>query len=403
MASFRKRGKTWYFKFVDGDGRPVERRGCSDRRATGDLARSAEAEAARIREGVLDPREIGYRQHEARPLKIHLESWHAALLAKGTTMKHADLYRSRARRVLDLVKMARLSDLQPSRIQAALALLRDSGLSLETCNHYRAALRAFVRWCRADGRLRDDPMLGVTGFNAEEDIRHERRVLSDEELARLVIAAENGPEVYHMTGPMRALAYRLALGTGFRANEIRSLTPESFNLDRDPPHVDLTPSVAKNRRGVEQPISRALAEDLRPWIASVLRGQSVLPLHHETAKAIRRDLEAAGIPYETQEGVADFHSLRGAYISALIRSGASVKTVQTLARHSNPTLTLKRYARAYVHDVVVAVESLPQLDPRTIPASRPMATGTDGQPISDRFATHLPLGGDGKGRELKAT
>ena len=128
----------------------------------------------------------------------------------------------------------------------------------------------------------------------------------------------------------------------------------------------------------------------------------MFPLHHETAKAIRVDLERAGIPYSTDEGVADFHSLRGYYISALVRSGASIKTVQTLARHSNPALTLARYARADVHDILGAVESLPEPTPRgpTQEAAKLARTGTDGQQISKRFAHYLPTAGDGTGRTL---
>ena len=51
MASLRKKGKLWYFRFTDADGVKRERRGCADRRVTEDMARAAESEAARIREG----------------------------------------------------------------------------------------------------------------------------------------------------------------------------------------------------------------------------------------------------------------------------------------------------------------------------------------------------------------
>jgi len=281
-------------------------------------------------------------------------------------------------------------------------LSREEGRSLQTCEHHRASIRAFCRWARADGRLRDDPMLGVTGFNVREDVRHERRVLTDDELARLIESAETGPVVYHMDGPLRAMAYRVAAASGFRVNELRSLPPERFRLDGDHPSIILKPPDAKNRRGVEQPIPRALADRLSRFLAGKPLGQSVFPLHHETAKAIRVDLERAGIPYSTDQGVADFHSLRGYYISALVRSGASIKTVQTLARHSNPALTLARYARADVHDIIGVVESLPEPTPRgpTPEAAKMAATGTDGQQISERFAHYLPTAGDGTSRML---
>jgi hypothetical protein len=107
-----------------------------------------------------------------------------------------------------------------------------------------------------------------------------------------------------------------------------------------------------------------------------------------TAEMLRRDLKAAGIPYETDSGVADFHSLRGCYISYLVSSGASVKTCQTLARHSTPQMTIAIYAKASLHDINGAVEGLPDL---TTPRPQPEAlrmTGTD--PVATRSATMPP-------------
>src|SRR5262249_20713997 len=118
MASLRKRGKVWYFRYVDGDGVKREAKGCPDRRVTEEMARAAGAEAARIRARVIDPKELAYRRHDVRPLSDHLDDWHSAMLAKGRTAKHADLSLSRARQVASLAVAERLGDLQPSRIQA---------------------------------------------------------------------------------------------------------------------------------------------------------------------------------------------------------------------------------------------------------------------------------------------
>jgi excisionase family DNA binding protein len=62
----------------------------------------------------------------------------------------------------------------------------------------------------------------------------------------------------------------------------------------------------------------------------------------------------------------------------LVASGASVKTCQTLARHSTPSLTIGVYAKTSLHDVKGAVEALP--DPiRTDPGAESLRmTGTDG-------------------------
>jgi hypothetical protein len=38
MASFRKRGKVWFYRFIDASGVQVERKGATDRRVTEGLA-----------------------------------------------------------------------------------------------------------------------------------------------------------------------------------------------------------------------------------------------------------------------------------------------------------------------------------------------------------------------------
>ncbi len=355
----KKRNAPWYIDYVDEGGRKRTRKGCPDKAATEAIARKLESEVALRRQGVIDPREEGHRRHEARPLAEHLEDWRGVMLAKGRTAKHANLYLARARAIFDRAEVDRLSGLQPTRLQTALASLRAEGLSLLTCNHHRASIRAFVRWARSDGRLRHDPMAGVTGFNAQEDVRHPRRSLSDEEVARLIGAAESGPEHHGLDGPTRAMAYRLALGTGFRANEVRSLRPEDFHLDGPKPSVTLTPSNAKNRRGVDQPISDDLARALRVYFAGRTPDVAPFRLPEKTSKMVLRDLERAGIAYRTSAGIADFHALRTTYISSLVRSGENVKVVQTLARHSDPSLTLARYAKVDEQDLRAALGSLP--------------------------------------------
>ena len=71
--------------------------------------------------------------------------------------------------------------------------------------------------------------------------------------------------------------------------------------------------------------------------------------------------------------MADFHSLRGYYVSALVRSGRSIKEVQQLARHAKSETTLKHYAKVAAHDLHAAVESFPGPKARPVPCRH----GTD--------------------------
>src|SRR5262245_34084101 len=209
-----QRGRVWYYRLTMADGRRVMRKGCSDKRETERMRDAAEIEQAKIRAGLIDPKDLAARQHEARSLADHLDDWHKDLMAKGKTVKHADLYRDRAGKLIAMVRGARLGDLVPGRkaeameraarlladtlaksrfsdltaetIQVALATIRAEGRSAQTANHFRAALRAFVKWSHKRGRIRSVPTDGVEGFNAEEDQRRVRRSLTDNELARLI-------------------------------------------------------------------------------------------------------------------------------------------------------------------------------------------------------------------------
>jgi hypothetical protein len=93
---------------------------------------------------------------------------------------------------------------------------------------------------------------------------------------------------------------------------------------------------------------------------------------------LNEDLALAKIDYRDASGlVADFHSLRHSYISMVVRSGASVKTAQELARHSTATLTIGVYARASLLDVTGALDALPNIEPIRPKAEAMKATGTD--------------------------
>ena len=190
MASiFKPKDKSKYVIFsTDETGRRRKKAGSTDKAVTQRIARDLENRVALRREGVIDRKADAYLNHEARPLADHLADWHRDMLARGKTAKHADQFLERAGKLSALVRgirladidpgrkteaqaraariladapaSARLSDLAPERIQAALARLRDAGKSHQTLNHYRAALCAFARWAGDKGRLRDDPMRG---------------------------------------------------------------------------------------------------------------------------------------------------------------------------------------------------------------------------------------------------
>ena len=118
-----------------------------------------------------------------------------------------------------------------------------------------------------------------------------------------------------------------------------------------------------------QPIRRDLADLLRLWLAWKKPGAPVFDMSrwdwHRTARMMREDLAAAGIDYQdASKRFVDFHALRHTYISNIGRLPVSLKTHQELARHSEPSLTM-RYTHARLDDKVRALEALPPTNAET--------------------------------------
>jgi integrase len=253
------------------------------------------------------------------------------------------------------------------------------GRSVQTINFYLAAIKQFCRWLVKDRRMGDNPLAHLSGGNVKLDRRHDRRALPLEELQRLLESAQTSPESFrNLAGADRAMLYATAMGTGFRASELASLTPASFDLDTCKVRVEA--AYSKNRREAIQPIPADLADALRGYLAGKPAGLLIWAgtWPEKAAQMVRKDLTAADIPYETEEGFADFHALRHSYITLLAQCGVAPKLAQELARHSDIRLTMNRYAHIGLHSLEAAVESLPPIL-AVKPSSEALApTGTDG-------------------------
>jgi integrase len=239
MASvFKSDGAEKYtILYTDQNGKRRKKTGYPDKKRSDRLAMKLEEGAREIRDGLRDPKAEAYRGQEGVLLTDHLADFGRSITAKGGTDKHAQMTVGRTRRVIELAKVKRISDLSLSKALSAVGALRDEGLGQETINHHIRAVKAFSRWLWRDGRAREHHLAHLTTASSEGDRRHVRRALTLLEAARVVQAAEAGPDIMGMSGPDRAILYALALGTGFRAEELRTLTPDRFELDSDRPTV----------------------------------------------------------------------------------------------------------------------------------------------------------------------
>jgi integrase len=365
----RRKGTRWRVWYRGADGRRRWSTGFVDKSQSEALARRLEDEQRAIAAGLVDPAVERRRAESLRPVADHLADYRGALVARGDTAKHAAHVASAAGRLLEDARAATLGDLAVDRLSEALGRLR-ARRSARTANHALAAVKAFLAWAVGGGRLAVVPagIAALRPYNEKVDRRRVRRALSAAEIDRLLAAAEAGRPIHgwprksrHLAvaipGPDRAALYRVAMGTGFRDRELRSLTPESFRLDGAEPCVVVAAAYSKRRRDDAQPIRRDLAAWLSGWLSGKPAGEPVFALPWSAVRMLRVDLAAAGIPERDARGrVVDFHALRHSYITALVRSGVNPKTVQRLARHSTITLTLDRYCDLPDEDARRAIE-----------------------------------------------
>jgi integrase len=330
--------------------------------------------------GVIDPREAKWAEAERKPILEHVEDWHRFLLGKGTTTIHAKGARRKAARLIGCARITRLSGLSLSVVQSALKDLDqfkgrggNKALSDRTVYHHAQAIKSFSRWLWTDGRTRENNLVHMTLPTVEEF--KVRRALEPGDAASLVECTRSLTTRGLISGLDRSVLYATALGTGYRLNELASLTPENFNLDSVPPTITCKGSDTKNGRAAVQPIHASLAEFLRGWLAEKPRGEPVFVFQATLmARTIRKDLGDAGV---ASPDSYDFHCLRHTYVTMVVKSGASVKVCQELARHSDPKLTLNVYGHLTIHDVAGGIEGLAHTLPINAVSSGLHRTGTD--------------------------
>ena len=165
-----------------------------------------------------------------------------------------------------------------------------------------------------------------------------------------------------MSGPQRALGYKVSMATGYRAGELRSLTRDSFNFELGV--VTCRASIDKRRRAAVTTTAAVVAEELKSWFNADGGCWDGFPEVAPGPRVLSYDLEAAGVPYQIADPDGplffDFHSLRKWYVTQLAdQPEITIKTLMTLSRHSTPTLSLKVYAESREHGLRDAVDRLP--------------------------------------------
>ena len=347
----------------------------------------------------------------------------AHLRSRGNCRTYVQSQASAARRLLAAAGVAGLAELRAGRvgrrslaeaIQVAAHDWLAAGRAPRTVNAAVKAARQFGTWLADHRGLAASPCRGLRTYAEQVDVRRVRRVFAEDELLRLIAAAEAGSMLGAsrdtrpnerprgrprgdpgVSGPDRAMLYRVIAWTGVRRRAGLALAAEDFELSMAAgrtPTVTVRAATAKNKREKVQPLPPAAVPMLRAW----LRGRAG-PLfggasaHSRPHLWLQRDLASAraawlaSLPeaerpaaaasdflrYKDSRGrVADFHAIRHTSIT-LVAASAGMRAAQEFAGHSSITLTAR-----YVHpdeNPAAVTSAVPPLLPAAASPAIPVA------------------------------
>jgi integrase len=248
----------------------------------------------------------------------------------------------------------KLRDLSPPHVRAFKARKIEGGLNPNTIGVMQGVLSVALNQAVDDGLILQNPASRVR--KAAMRGQAPMRALSQEEATRLLHAA---------TGTRDEALVTLAIRTGMRQGELAALRWEDLDLGAKPTItvrrsadtrtktvVSTTKTGQERRIGIGprtvEVLERHRARQRHERMASKAWSDPGLVFPNTRGKVRRRDsvmrslralLEAAGLSADVR-----FHDLRHTAATLALKRGLPIQSVSKMLGHSNPAMTLKRYA-----------------------------------------------------------
>jgi len=303
--------------------------------------------------------------HLGKPLTEHLHEFCEGLAADKRKKSYIKQTKANIERILSSCRFKVWSDIDGNKVKTFLAKSRSpDGYGDATYNAYLRSFKMFCSWLVREDRVAGSDPMKNHPLIRQTEFRKRRRALTVDEAHRLLDATEAAVKRFNMTGHERTLVYRLALETGLRASEIKSLSVLSFDFEAEYKTVHVKPSDTKGKRPADLILMDETAEALKEFFSGKKPTDKAFAMPHtaNTAAMLKADLKEAGIEYTDSSGRdCDFHSLRHTFITNLALAGVHPAVVQKLARHSSIELTMKYYTHVLHDSEVNAIAALENL------------------------------------------
>jgi integrase/recombinase XerD len=319
---------------------------------------------------------------------------------------------------------------RPMVIRARSQRLR-GGAAVSSVNAEVGAIRRVIGWAVDNGYLESNPLLEIKKIPVRDrDLVKKRRALTEEEVARLIKAAQDDDADQLHRGNRnvpQAPMLLTFLYSGARRGELLATRWRhwSFDVSSDvlegAAEVRLTVTKSGKERIVPVPAECAKAVlGLIPYHEK-LRGRPVTendlvflsargkPYHgacnpDRTNRLLRQWLKLAGIPRIVDGYSLDLHALRTTYATRMAEAGVELGERQALLGHSDPRVTERHYTRRsarHHHKALARLLEMAKaegLDAEKVEAliaaleaGSPMGPGEPTQPEGGDAGPHSPI------------
>ena len=245
-----------------------------------------------------------------------------------------------------------LSGTKPSKattadLSAYLGDLSDRGFAATSQARRLSALKQYFKFLYAEGLREDDPTRTLSAPKKRQSLP---KVLSIEEVDRLISAAQEATQKPHKSAAERLRSHRLytllevLYATGLRVSELVALPVTAAK--RDARLIEIRGKGGKERL---VPLSKAAQAAMRDYVGlraaegSYEKSPWLFPSHgesgHFTRQAFGRDLKDLAVSVGLSAAKVSPHVLRHAFASHLLQNGADLRVVQQLLGHADISTT----------------------------------------------------------------
>ena len=223
------------------------------------------------------------------------------------------------------------------------------GYKAWTIRNCLTPMAGMFRYAVRQGWMWANPMNDLHRSERPKSDQAQMRILTTDEIQRLLAAATPGSPIYQRGEPTKAtvdgayhLLFTTAVFTGLRLGELLRLRWEDVDLLGGVLKVKSSKTEAGVREVVLPDFLVRMLAGAAYTDGEVFKTREGSPMkHRRVGRALEETLKRGGIPH------VRFHDLRHTFASLLIANGENVVFVADQMGHANPAITLKVYAKLF--------------------------------------------------------